>query len=46
MKLYPPATRFFINGWTWGYEDVYKAIARAFDVKVIMHDDFNTAHLN
>ena len=36
MKLFSSSTRFFINGWTWGYEDVYKAIARAFDTKVIL----------
>ncbi|KAJ6480729.1 beta-lactamase-like protein, partial [Mycena vitilis] len=30
MKLLPTNTYFFINAWTWGYEDVLKAIARAF----------------
>ncbi|KAJ7138135.1 hypothetical protein C8R44DRAFT_868466 [Mycena epipterygia] len=30
MKLLPPDTYFFINSWTWGYEDVLKAISRAF----------------
>ncbi|GJE91637.1 hypothetical protein PsYK624_077870 [Phanerochaete sordida] len=30
MKHFPSTTRFFINAWTWGYEDVHKAIARAF----------------
>ncbi|KAJ7474010.1 beta-lactamase-like protein, partial [Mycena latifolia] len=30
MKLYPPTTYFFINSWTWGYEDVLKAVSRAF----------------
>ena len=34
MKLFPVATRFFINGWTWGYEDIYKAVAREFQTKV------------
>ncbi|KAF4564795.1 hypothetical protein EYR40_010966 [Pleurotus pulmonarius] len=30
MKLYPYSTRFFVNAWTWGYEDVLKAIADEF----------------
>ncbi|KAJ7708238.1 hypothetical protein B0H17DRAFT_453111 [Mycena rosella] len=30
MKLFPPTAYFFINSWTWGYEDVLKAVARAF----------------
>jgi hypothetical protein len=34
IRLYPPDTYFFINSWTWGYEDVFKAIARAFCSKV------------
>ncbi|KAI0632302.1 hypothetical protein C8Q77DRAFT_1265751 [Trametes polyzona] len=34
MSLYPETTRFFINAWTWGYEDIYKAVARTFGAKV------------
>ena len=34
MSLYPPETLFFINTWTWGYEDILKAVARAFGSKV------------
>lgn len=34
MALYPPDTRFFLNTWTWGYEDVIKAVARSFGSKV------------
>lgn len=34
MQLYPDSVYFFINCWTWGYEDILKAIARAFQVKV------------
>ncbi|KAI5896861.1 uncharacterized protein SCHCODRAFT_01189162 [Schizophyllum commune H4-8] len=34
MKLYPPSTHFFINSWTWGYEDILKAIAQAFDTPI------------
>ncbi|KAJ7243370.1 beta-lactamase-like protein, partial [Mycena haematopus] len=30
MKLLPSTTYFFINSWTWGYEDVLKAVSRAF----------------
>ncbi|KAI0819253.1 hypothetical protein BC628DRAFT_1423974 [Trametes gibbosa] len=34
MTLYPHTTRFFINAWTWGYEEIYKAVARTFDAKI------------
>lgn len=34
MALYPPTTYFFINSWTWGYEDILKAVARHFQSKV------------
>ncbi|KAI0647865.1 hypothetical protein C8Q79DRAFT_952331 [Trametes meyenii] len=34
MTLYPDTTRFFINAWTWGYEEVYKAVARTFGTKI------------
>ncbi|KAF8466527.1 hypothetical protein DFH94DRAFT_639281, partial [Russula ochroleuca] len=30
ISLFPPETIFFINAWTWGYEDVFRAIARSF----------------
>lgn len=36
LKSYPPSTYFFINSWTWGYEDILKAIARAFNCRVII----------
>lgn len=32
--MYPPNVRFFINTWTWGYEDILKAISKAFGCKV------------
>ena len=35
IAMYPPTTLFYINSWTWGYEDVLKGIARAFQTKVI-----------
>jgi hypothetical protein len=35
MELFPDTTKFFINAWTWGYEDVLKAIARRFKSKVV-----------
>ncbi|KAJ3791181.1 hypothetical protein GGU10DRAFT_313 [Lentinula aff. detonsa] len=38
LKLYPPSTYFFINAWTWGYEDILKAIARAFNSKIHLDD--------
>jgi len=34
MELFPDTTKFFINAWTWGYEDILKAIARNFCSKV------------
>ncbi len=34
MKLFPPNVYFYINSWTWGYEDILKAIAKAFQSKV------------
>ena len=34
MKLMPHRTTFFINAWTWGYEDVIKAVSKAFGCKV------------
>ncbi|TCD62352.1 hypothetical protein EIP91_006981 [Steccherinum ochraceum] len=34
MAMLPSDTFFFINAWTWGYEDVLKAIARAFGAKI------------
>lgn len=37
MALYPSTTRFFLNLWTWGYEEIYKAIARKFGTKVWLH---------
>ncbi|KLO11494.1 hypothetical protein SCHPADRAFT_891560 [Schizopora paradoxa] len=34
MRSYPESSRFFINAWTWGYEDVLKAVSRAFGQKI------------
>ncbi|KAL7279809.1 hypothetical protein ACG7TL_006216 [Trametes sanguinea] len=34
MALFPETTRFFINAWTWGYEELYKAVARTFGSKI------------
>ncbi|KAF8838244.1 hypothetical protein BDN67DRAFT_104631 [Paxillus ammoniavirescens] len=34
IALFPSSTYFFINSWTWGYEDVLKGIARAFHCKI------------
>jgi hypothetical protein len=34
MDLFPDTTKFFINAWTWGYEDLLKTIARNFSSKV------------
>ncbi|KAL6308244.1 hypothetical protein BKA93DRAFT_868915 [Sparassis latifolia] len=34
MSIFPPTTLFFINAWTWGYEDIFKAVARTFRSKI------------
>ncbi|KAI0357562.1 hypothetical protein OH77DRAFT_1476305 [Trametes cingulata] len=34
MACYPETTRFFLNVWTWGYEEIYKAVARVFGAKI------------
>ncbi|KAJ7057047.1 beta-lactamase-like protein, partial [Mycena amicta] len=34
MKLLPEDTYFFINSWTWGYEDVLKVISNAFRSRI------------
>jgi DNA cross-link repair 1C protein len=34
MALFPGDTRFFLNSWTWGYEDMLKAVASAFGCQV------------
>ncbi|KAF5341200.1 hypothetical protein D9611_005904 [Ephemerocybe angulata] len=33
MELFPQSANFFLNTWTWGYEDVLKAVAKAFQSK-------------
>ncbi|KAJ3565980.1 hypothetical protein NP233_g7295 [Leucocoprinus birnbaumii] len=40
MKLYPSDVYFYLNSWTWGYEDVLKAVATAFQTKVIHVDRY------
>ncbi|TFY79804.1 hypothetical protein EWM64_g4208, partial [Hericium alpestre] len=34
MKLVPSMSIFFINAWTWGYEEILKAVGRAFGTKI------------
>ncbi|KAI0263912.1 beta-lactamase-like protein [Gloeopeniophorella convolvens] len=34
MALLPPTTIFFINAWTWGYEEILRAVARAFHSQI------------
>ncbi|KAF8886293.1 beta-lactamase-like protein [Infundibulicybe gibba] len=34
LRLFPSTAYFFINSWTWGYEDVLKAIAREFQCQI------------
>ncbi|OJA18082.1 hypothetical protein AZE42_09062 [Rhizopogon vesiculosus] len=35
IALFDTDTYFFVNAWTWGYEDVLKGIARAFQCKLV-----------
>ncbi|KAG5643924.1 hypothetical protein DXG03_009332 [Asterophora parasitica] len=30
MRMFPESVYFFINSWTWGYEDILKAVSREF----------------
>jgi len=39
MGRFPPTTYFFINAWTWGYEDILTATAARFGDKVCSHLD-------
>ncbi|KAM6497507.1 Beta-lactamase-like protein [Amanita muscaria] len=34
LKCYPADTHFFINAWTWGYEDILKSIAHSFQCQI------------
>ncbi|GAA5898232.1 hypothetical protein JCM5296_001191 [Sporobolomyces johnsonii] len=34
MAQYPPDTRFFLNAWTWGYEELLKSVYRAFGEQI------------
>ncbi|KAN0061933.1 hypothetical protein ACQY0O_005928 [Thecaphora frezii] len=34
LRMYPPDTLFFLNSWTWGYEAMLKAVAKAFGSRV------------
>ncbi|KAI6027337.1 beta-lactamase-like protein [Pisolithus microcarpus] len=34
IAMFPTTTYFFINSWTWGYEDILKGIALAFHCKI------------
>uniref|UniRef100_V5ETZ4 DNA repair metallo-beta-lactamase domain-containing protein n=1 Tax=Kalmanozyma brasiliensis (strain GHG001) TaxID=1365824 RepID=V5ETZ4_KALBG len=34
MRMYPPSTVFFLNCWTWGYEDMLIVTAKAFGCKI------------
>lgn len=43
ISLYPRPTLFFLNAWTWGYEDMLKGVAKAFGAKV--HVDRYKAHM-
>ncbi|KAJ1027933.1 hypothetical protein NDA13_003385 [Ustilago tritici] len=34
LRLFPPTTSFFLNCWTWGYEDLLIYVAKAFGCKI------------
>ncbi|GAA5972955.1 hypothetical protein JCM11641_000337 [Rhodosporidiobolus odoratus] len=34
ISLYPPDTRFFLNAWTWGYEEMLKGVYQAFGEEI------------
>ncbi|KAJ1032360.1 hypothetical protein NDA18_000846 [Ustilago nuda] len=34
LRLFPPTTIFFLNCWTWGYEDLLIYVAKAFGCKI------------
>ncbi|KAG8855354.1 hypothetical protein FRB91_002329 [Serendipita sp. 411] len=34
MEFFNEKTRFYLSGWTWGFEDILKAFARRFNAKV------------
>ncbi|KAF8075305.1 beta-lactamase-like protein [Lyophyllum atratum] len=34
MRLFPDTVYFFLNTWTWGYEDILKAISREFSCPI------------
>jgi len=36
MSMLPADTRFYMNTWTWGYEDILKAVSHRFQAKVIV----------
>lgn len=38
FDLFPPKTRFFINSWTWGYEELLRAIAYRYQCKIHLDD--------
>ncbi|GAA5899885.1 uncharacterized protein JCM6883_006023 [Sporobolomyces salmoneus] len=38
VKQYPEDTKFFLNSWTWGYEDLLKGVYKAFGAESIHLD--------
>ncbi|ORY88222.1 hypothetical protein BCR35DRAFT_301744 [Leucosporidium creatinivorum] len=34
ISQFPPQTRFFLNAWTWGYEEMLKGVYRAFGERI------------
>lgn len=46
VQMYPKDTRFFLNVWTWGYEELLKEVYRAFaePVRSQLFDDLTRGH--
>lgn len=45
MRLLPEESIYFLNTWTWGYEDILKSISIAFDSKVSLFHTLDSSVL-
>lgn len=44
ISLFSPKMTFFINAWTWGYEDIFHAIAHSFQSQVHLFLLYSPVH--
>lgn len=42
LRYFPPEAQFFLNSWTWGYEDILKGVAKCFG-KLTHVDDYKNS---